>query len=98
MMRKEDVIKAIERRNPPIIPVWDDYFSLEILAKHGDKLVNIMSKYEQSFLLVEFRPPLEQQVREFGKPVPYKGQLGWTAKKKNAMDSTLPMIGVLNRI
>jgi len=90
LMDKEDMIRAIERKNPSRVPVWDDYFSLELMAKYGLELSDLIGKYDQSFILVEFGPPKENQVLIDGKPALYKAQLGWTAKGKDYPEHPLP--------
>ena len=84
------MIRAIERKNPSRVPVWDDYFSLEIMAKHRKQISNFLEKYEQCFLLVESGPAGEDQIRVNGKPVLYKAQLGWTAQGKDYPPSPEP--------
>jgi len=81
-MKKAEVIKAIERRNPCRVPAWDDYFSQELIDRHGRVLQDLIGRFQQDLILVEYSLPPEHQIRREGKLIPHKGQLAWTAKTK----------------
>ena len=56
-LNKNEVIKAIERRNPRFIPGWYSWVADETWAKYGEKLKLLLSSYADDLILVDYDMP-----------------------------------------
>lgn len=65
-MRREEVVKAIERKEPERIPVWYHWYADQTLAKYGVALHELMSEYSDDLLIASFDPPREWRPRKVG--------------------------------
>lgn len=57
MLPKTEVIKAIEKKNPSHIPGWYRWITDETWQKYGAKLGNLLNKYEDDIILVDYTMP-----------------------------------------
>ena len=56
-MKKEEVIKTIERKYPNQIPCWYHFYASETIDKYGDKLKMIIDKYPDDIMLATYAAP-----------------------------------------
>jgi len=56
-LNKNEVIKAIEKKNPKFIPCWYGWIADETWLKYGDKLKSLLSIYPDDIILVDYDMP-----------------------------------------
>jgi len=56
-LKKEEVIKAIEKRNPRYIPGWYSWIADETWEKYGDRLKKLLENYTDDIMLIDYDTP-----------------------------------------
>ena len=57
ILPKEQVIRAIERREPSHIPCWYDWIAKETWEKYGDALTGLLAEYRNDIIVVDYDMP-----------------------------------------
>jgi len=56
-LKKAEVIKAIERKNPHLVPGWYNWVADETWEKYGGKLKKLLDNYSNDLMLVDYDMP-----------------------------------------
>jgi len=56
-LSKTEVIKAIEKKNPHMIPGWYNWVADETWQKYGGKLKQLLNKYTNDLIMVDYDMP-----------------------------------------